>query len=93
MVEIFEPCHMKIALSHFWIPDIDHNMKYHVYPKYWDTLTLIPYYACPKLEQVHFTYLLICLKTDGWGANSVDPDQMPHVAASDLGLHCLPYIQ
>ena len=23
-------------------------------------------------------------------ANSVDPDQMPHCAASDLGLHCLP---
>ena len=23
-------------------------------------------------------------------ANSGDPDQMPHVAASDLGLHCLP---
>ena len=23
-------------------------------------------------------------------ANSVDPDQMPHSAASDLGLHCLP---
>ena len=22
-------------------------------------------------------------------ANSVDPDQMPHSAASDLGLHCL----
>ena len=22
-------------------------------------------------------------------ANSVDPDQTPHVAASDLGLHCL----
>ena len=21
--------------------------------------------------------------------NSVDPDQMPHYAASDLGLHCL----
>ena len=21
--------------------------------------------------------------------NSVDPDQMPHSAASDLGLHCL----
>ena len=21
--------------------------------------------------------------------NSVDPDQMPHCAASDLGLHCL----
>ena len=23
-------------------------------------------------------------------ANSVDPDQMPHFVASDLGLHCLP---
>ena len=23
-------------------------------------------------------------------ANSVDPDQIPHSAASDLGLHCLP---
>ena len=22
-------------------------------------------------------------------ANSVDPDQMPHTVASDLGLHCL----
>ena len=22
--------------------------------------------------------------------NSVDPDQMPHDVASDLGLHCLP---
>ena len=25
--------------------------------------------------------------------NSVDPDQTPHNAASDLGLHCLPLIQ
>ena len=23
-------------------------------------------------------------------ANSVDPDQMPHSAVSDMGLHCLP---
>ena len=23
-------------------------------------------------------------------ANSGDPDQMPHLVASDLGLHCLP---
>ena len=23
-------------------------------------------------------------------ANTGDPDQMPHSAASDLGLHCLP---
>ena len=26
-------------------------------------------------------------------ANSVDPDQMPHFVASDLGLHCLPRYQ
>ena len=26
-------------------------------------------------------------------ANSVDPDQTPQNAASDQGLHCLPYIQ
>ena len=25
-------------------------------------------------------------------ANNGDPDQMPHYAASDLGLHCLPII-
>ena len=25
-----------------------------------------------------------------FNANSVDPDQTPHSAASDLGLHCLP---
>ena len=28
-------------------------------------------------------------KTVGWMANSVDPDQTPRSAASDLGLHCL----
>ena len=26
-------------------------------------------------------------------ANSGDPDQMPHTAASDLGLDCLPILQ
>ena len=25
-------------------------------------------------------------------ANNVDPDQMPHYVAFDLGLHCLPLI-
>ena len=29
----------------------------------------------------------LSLKGNG---NSVDPDQTPHSAASDLGLHCLP---
>ena len=28
-----------------------------------------------------------CLRR--WVVNSVDPDQTPHLAASDLGLHCL----
>ena len=27
-----------------------------------------------------------------FNANSVDPDQMPHFVASDLGLHCLPIV-
>ena len=31
----------------------------------------------------------MCLKTAEWVENSVDPDQMPHSVASDLGLHCL----
>ena len=26
-------------------------------------------------------------------ANSGDPDQMPHSAASDLGLHCFPLLE
>ena len=29
------------------------------------------------------------VKIAGWVANSVDPDQTPQNAASDLGLHCL----
>ena len=29
-------------------------------------------------------------KTARLVANNVDPDQTPHYAASDLGLHCLP---
>ena len=28
-------------------------------------------------------------KTAGWVANSLDPVQAPHYAASELGLHCL----
>ena len=30
-----------------------------------------------------------CLKTTGWVANSIDPDQMPHSVVTDLSLHCL----
>ena len=31
----------------------------------------------------------MCLKYCWKVANSVDPDQTPHIVASDLGLHCL----
>ena len=35
--------------------------------------------------------LLLCFKEiPVFNSNSVDPDQTPHSAASDLGLHCLP---
>ena len=36
----------------------------------------------------HFYFLWI--NTYSANANSADPDQMPHIAASDLGQHCLP---
>ena len=38
-----------------------------------------------------FFLLLPCfIEVHVFNANSVDPDQMLHPAASDLGLHCLP---
>ena len=42
-----------------------------------------------KFEKGLFHYLLMCLKYAEQVSNSVDPDKMPHSAASDLGLHCL----
>ena len=39
---------------------------------------------------VYFLLLLCFIKISVSNANIVDPDQMPHSAASDLGLHCLP---
>ena len=35
-------------------------------------------------------FIITCLKKTAFNANSVDPDQTPRSAASDLGLHCLP---
>ena len=32
---------------------------------------------------------MLCLKIAGLVANSVDPDETPHSAASHLGLYCL----
>ena len=56
---------------------------YCIYPKYWDTLT--PYQKHVKVWTNPFHYLLTCLKFC-FVSSSVDPDQMLHSAASDLGL-------
>ena len=37
-----------------------------------------------------FSVLSFIIEIHVLNANSVDPDQMPHSVASDLGLHCLP---
>ena len=47
------------------------------------------YHTCPKILDIPFYYLLMCLKGCLCMANSVDPDQMPHSVASDLCLLCL----
>ena len=41
-----------------------------------------------KIEIIHSTPVVVSNITVCM-ANSVDPDQMPHFAASDLDLHCL----
>ena len=44
---------------------------------------------------INFRYIRLCelhILREKLFANSQDPDQMPHSAASDLGLHCLPII-
>ena len=42
-----------------------------------------------KLQRSPSNYLLVWLQIDGRVANSVDPAQTPHDAASELGSHCL----
>ena len=42
--------------------------------------------GCP----ISFYYYHVSWKVSELNANSVDPDQTPRSAASDLGLHCLP---
>ena len=46
-------------------------------------------FACFRNGKNPFYIFLTCLNIAGWMANSEDSDQMSHVAASDLGLHCL----
>ena len=58
-----------------------------VYPKYSDIST--PYHTCSKILTSTIYYPILWLKIAGWVANSVDPDETLHSAASHLGLHCL----
>ena len=63
------------------------HQSYHIYPKYSDTST--PYHICSKIWTSTIHYPMLCLKIAGWVANSIDPDETPHSAASHLGLYCL----
>ena len=70
-------------ISHSSLTVFSHFMQYCIF-----TLSIGKPYLLTILvlnfEIVHSTILWsVCM------ANSVDPDQMPHSAASDLGLHCL----
>ena len=60
---------------------------YRIYPKYSDTSA--PYHICSNIWTSIIHYPMLCLKIAGWVANSVDPDETPHSAASHLGLNCL----
>ena len=46
-------------LADFYLHKTKANIKYHIYPKYWDTLPT--YHTCPKIWNSPF-YLLMCPK-------------------------------
>ena len=71
---------LNISLS--WNPAYILQNHYHIYDKYWNILTR--YQTYPKMRTKLF-YNSYCV----WVATSVDSDQTPQNAASDLGLHCL----
>ena len=74
------PLLLKISFyGKFWI-----NLGYRIYPTY-HTPSSVHY---TFLQQVHLLPVNVC-KIAGRVANSVDSDQTPRSAASDLGLHCL----
>ena len=52
-------------------------------------LTLDKCIKAIKLLESSLVWVVCKIKKDWNMANSVDPDQMPHSAASNLGLHCL----
>ena len=71
----FSQTHLRLKISFSW-EILDKFDKF-------GTLFLIPLLNKSRLLPVN-----MC-KIAGWVANRVDPDQMLHSAASDLGLHCL----
>ena len=79
MAELSWHGHEKILSAFKWM--------YRINPNNWDTLT--PSHICLKIWTHPFDSLSMCLKSVEWVAKSVDLDQMPHSAASDLGLYRL----
>ena len=64
------------------------NVKYFcIYPKYSDTWN--PYHTCSKISTSTIYYPLLYQEIARWVKNSADPDEIPHSAASHLGLHFL----
>ena len=60
----------------------------------WDMISNQPYISitltfCQIFLNKSIQLPMNVYKIAGWVANSVEPDQMPQHAASDLGLHCL----
>ena len=47
----------------------------------------MPYHTCSKIWK-SIKLPVDVSRISGWAENSVDPDQMPHSVASDLGLYC-----
>ena len=85
MFSFINRCSQYFLVEEIKAPDLEYS--YHTYPKYSDTS--IPYHTCSVIWTTTIHNLRLCLKIAGWVANSVDPDEMPHSAASHQGLHCL----
>ena len=80
-------CLQRQSISRFSRTRVNSLFNCCIYPKYLGSST--SYHICSKIWTCTIYYLKLCLKIAGWVANSVDPDEMLHSAASHLGLHCL----
>ena len=83
---VIGPLRVNILIVKF---DDDHLLLHYVYLCMYYSDTSTPYHKCSKILISTIYYPLLCLKVVGCGANSVDPDELLHFAASHLGLHCL----